>query len=151
MPKEKKASKEAPLTAEQPIFIDEHQILADKELDQQMAAYRAGAGRCPIVADDGEQCRLKPHPGNPDSHQFGDVPARPVDGGKRWSDWIKQVNNLRQILLGYEFALGTDDGQKLAQCADALGLFVIASDVAGKGIVADDPDDVWQTYKEVPE
>lgn len=57
--------------------------------------------RCAVRADDDMQCVRAVHPDDPDAHDFtGQVPRHErVDGGRRWSDWIKTVNDVRGLLM----------------------------------------------------
>lgn len=56
--------------------------------------------RCDVLADDGAQCTRTDHPDDADAHDFtGQRPSSDrVDGGRRWSDWIDMVNEIRGIL-----------------------------------------------------
>lgn len=57
--------------------------------------------RCAVRADDDMQCTRAAHADDPDAHDFaGQEPRHErVDGGRRWSDWIKMVNNVRGLLM----------------------------------------------------
>lgn len=57
--------------------------------------------RCDVRADDGAQCVRAVHPDNPDAHDFSAQASREdrVDGGRRWSDWIQTVNDVRDLLM----------------------------------------------------
>lgn len=54
---------------------------------------------CGVVADDGALCRRTMHMHDPDSHDFSAGGAESVDGGRKWSDWIKMVHAVRGLLL----------------------------------------------------
>lgn len=104
--------------------------------------------RCTTVADDGERCTRLPHPHDPDGHHFGRESKNPVDGGRRWSDWIRKVEALKNALIGYELRLADPSTQKIMQLASILELHPIASDQPGFSIISDDPNGSWRTYKD---
>jgi hypothetical protein len=103
--------------------------------------------RCPEVADDGVQCHRLRHDDDPYAHDFagpgivsligsgGGSGGGPVDGGQKWSVWIKQVHAVRALLLDQiaedghtHYGLFDDpyneQARQKAKIAEAVGLHV---------------------------
>lgn len=55
--------------------------------------------QCPELADDGAQCQREY--GDHVEHDFSaqSHPSAAVDGGRKWSDWIKMVHAVRELLM----------------------------------------------------
>jgi hypothetical protein len=69
-----------------------------------------GSTECGFVADDGGVCHRRSHMEEPDAHDFSERvrATRAVDGGRRWSEWIRTVHLIRETLQS------VDDLAKLA-------------------------------------
>lgn len=84
---------------------------------------------CEVVADDGAVCRREAHADDPDAHEFRQPSTHPVDGGRRWSDWMRMVNEVRRALIGFSVVdAHTPSSAKLTEIAGLVGLRMIGQE-----------------------